>query len=363
MNNNLLSSIRALTQLNGPPGQEEEIRDYIIKNVKEYADIIEVDHMGNLIVGKGLTADYKIAIVSHMDEVSLIVKNIENNGVIRFEKSGMIDDRVLPGREVNIISLNGLKKGVIGTKSRHLLSEEEMQKNLSYKQMWIDVGASSRKAIEEMGITVGCGICFATGFCELADGSLLSKALDDRIGCAVMSETFRLVAERGTRGIDTYLIGTVQEEIGARGAAIAAFDLKPDLAIVLDTVPVEDPVVSSEQQTVKINQGPVIRIFDIHSSLKGAISNPVIVKRLIEVAEKKEIPYQKDVLSGTFLDSTTLQMTGGGIPVGSICFPRKYSHSPTEIASINDAEDTVKLLVAFIESLAEERLIFGEKIK
>lgn len=360
-----LKMIHDLVEIPGPPGQEQEVIRYLSDYAKPFADSIRIDRYGNLITSVGTNRPYKVAIVAHMDEVALIVKNIEANGAIRFEKAGIIDDRVLPGREVDIMVPDGLQRGAIGTKSRHLLAAEEMNRIPGYKEMWIDVGTSSKEQTEQLGITVGCGICFATTFSSLADGTMLAKALDDRIGCAVMIETLkRLASEPALSKVQVYGIGTAQEEIGARGAAVAAYGLDLDLAIVLDTVPVENPVVSLEKQTVRLNGGPVIRIFDIHmETLRGAISKPEIVDRLVSTAKSNTIPHQIDVLSGTFLDSTNLHLTGPGIPSGSVCFPRKYSHSPVEMASVNDALSAVELLVGFVKSLEDSPLYFEKIIK
>jgi endoglucanase len=153
---------------------------------------------------------------------------------------------------------------------------------------------------------------------------------------------------------------TVQEEIGAKGAGVVAFDVRPNLTITLDNVPTKNPDQVSATE-VDLGGGPVIRIFDWHPATKlGMFTHPKIKERLLEVARKEKIPHQKDVLTSTFLDSSTAHLTAGGIPGGSICFPRRYSHSPVEMSRLDDMENGVRLLVGFIQGLEENPISFGK---
>ena len=154
----LLDLIRELTSIDAPPGFEEPVAQYMADFLVPFADSVEIDAMGNLVAELNSGADYRVAIDAHMDEVGLYVKGAERNGAIRFEKAGIIDDRVLLGREVNTILPSGTLRGAIGVKSRHLLSREEMDSVPSYKEMWIDIGAASIEEVSALGVQVGQGI-------------------------------------------------------------------------------------------------------------------------------------------------------------------------------------------------------------
>lgn len=365
MSEQLLKCLKELTELRGPAGYEGPVRDYMINDLYDYADEITVDPLGNLFIQKGPLDAPQILFVSHMDEVGLIVKNVDRRGMVYFEKMGIIDDKVLPGREVDIITPKGLVRGAIGTKSSHLQSAAELGKLPSHQEMWIDVGADSFDEASSLGITPGCGITYITNFRKLANDTILGKSLDDRIGCAVMGEALKRLSETDVfEKVNLCLIGTVQEEIGARGASVAGYNLDPNLAIVLDTVPCENPTVSDRLQTVHLGKGPVIRTYDIHySTFRGCFTPLEIKDFLITTAKEAGISHQIDCISGTFLDSTTLHLTKGGIPTGAICFPRRYSHSPIEIANFSDVEKSCDLLVNIVKAFAEKPLKLGKQIK
>jgi len=271
--------------------------------------------------------------------------------IIFLDKLGWVDDRVLAGREVLILGDQRIIPGVIGVKSRHLVTREELALPLDVRKMWIETGLT-RDELERSGVRAGTGVSFATRFRKMANGYVCGKALDCRIGCAVLIEVlFRLVEMSSPvlAGANIAAAFTVQEEIGAKGAAVVAYDLKPSFAIVLDTVPCEDPVVSLENQSVRLGAGPVIRTFDYHSeTMYGCWTHPTLLKEILCVAQEAAIPHQLDIMTSTFLDSSTLHLTGSGVPTAAVCFPRRYSHSPVEVSHEEDIEYSVQLLVRFL---------------
>lgn len=348
----MLATLRDLTEIHAPSGHETPVAEHIAARMHDIARSIDIDALGNLIVQVGNPDAPTIVIDAHMDEVGLVVKRVDQAGNILFDKIGMVDDRVLLGREVDVLAPHGAIRGVIGIKGRHLQTQQELAQQPDVRQMWIDTGLSSAE-LAAAGVMPGTGIAYTTRFQELANGIILGKALDCRIGCAVAMETICRLVEAGAPALAELNIAavfTVQEEIGSKGAAVAAFDLAPKLAIVLDTVPVEDPVLPVTAQSLKLGAGPVIRMFDFHpQTFYGCYTHPVMRRLLLDAAAAAGVPHQVDIMMSTWLDSATLHRTGAGIPTGTICFPRRYSHSPTEVAHRADAENAVRLLLAVVE--------------
>jgi tetrahedral aminopeptidase len=358
MNAHPASLLKELCELPGPPGQEHLIRERIAEEISAYCTSLREDPLGNLTAFTGTEQAYTIGILAHMDEVGFVVSRITPGGLISFEMLGSVDDRLLLGREVDIMTDTGaLERGVVGNKSRHLQTASDVSQGVNHKELFIDIGARSKAEVTEAGIRIGSGIVFATKCVVKPNGAIIGKALDDRIGCLVLIETLKQCSQLKNIGVYGYF--TCQEEIGAKGAAVAAYESAPDLTITLDTVPVKNPDIVKDYDT-DIGKGPVIRLADWKPDIKyGMITHPLIRKRLLETAENLGIPYQVDVLTSTYLDSSTVHLTRGGIPGGSICIPRKYSHSPVEVSDMDDIAGTVALLVAFVRSLDAERLVFG----
>jgi endoglucanase len=356
----LVEVLRRLAESPGPPGQEQKVKEVIVQEIKPCCKEIREDPLGNLIAKIGAEEGYKVGILAHMDEVGLIITRIANNGLLGFELVGIIDDRCLLGCLIHVMTSNGrLIPGVIGNKSRHLQSEEELRARVSHKSLWIDIGASSRDEVLKQGIGIGSGVVFATPFHLYENGAILGKALDNRISCAVLIEALKFLSSKLSK-TTVYGMFTIQEEIGAKGARVVAFDTRPQMTITLDNVPTQNPNEVGPGD-VDLNRGPVVRIFDWWPSLTfGMFTHPAIKERLLEVAAREKILCQTDVLTSTFLDSCEVHLTAGGIPGGSICFPRRYAHSPVELGHLNDMKNGFQLLVKFIESLEQEPIRFGK---
>ena len=360
MSEKIQDLIKKLSETPGPSGQEERVRELIVEELKPYCQEIGEDPLGNLIARIGVDDGYRVGLLAHMDEVGLIVNRISEGGLIGFELVGSIDDRSLLATEVDLIANDGkLIRGVIGNRSRHLQKAEEGRAKVSYDQLWIDIGCRSREEVLKQGVDIGCGIVFATRFCEYPSGAIMGKALDDRIGCAVLIETLKSLRS-SLKSTTLYGMFTIQEEIGAKGARVVAFDARPQMTITLDTVPTENPDRLGPHD-VDISHGPVIRLFDWQPSTKlGMVTHPAIKARLLKVAREEKIRHQVDVLAKTFLDSSQAHLTAGGIPGGAICFPRRYAHSPVELGHLDDIRNGLELLSKFIKSLDRDPLLFGK---
>jgi len=356
-----IDTLKTLTEIAGTPGQEDAVRDYIADIIRPNCKDLREDSIGNLIVEVRPGKDYSIGILAHMDEVGLIVSKIKEKGLICFELMGNIDQGVLFGTEVDIIAQNGkLIRGVIGNQSRHLqISEGEKHRGRN-QQLFIDIGAETATEVLERGVGVGSGVVFSTKFQRYPNGIITGKALDNRIGCAVLMSALRTLKDT-IKNINVIGMFTCQEEIGAKGARVVAYNSQPCMTITLDTVPVKNPY-ACDCCDIDLNRGPVIRIFDRYPQLEyGMYTHPAIRKSLLRVAESKKIKYQVDVMASTYLDSSQVHLSRGGIPSGSICFPRRYAHSQVEMSHINDIKDGFHLLTEFITELDRDPVRFGRR--
>jgi putative aminopeptidase FrvX len=363
--NRLIETLEEFCNTMSPSGHETNMVECISKKVEKLADTIYVDTLGNLVVEIGNPEKDRFLIDAHMDEVGLVVVQVTDSGQILFDKLGLVDDRILLAREVAILASAGVIRGVIGIKGRHLQTSDELEKHIDVRQMWIDTGMGADE-LKAKGIKPGCGICFTTQFQVLPNQFIMGKSLDCRIGCAVAVEVIHRLFENSSDVLDKTRLSfafTSQEEIGAKGASTVAFGLNPKAAIVLDTVPCDDSSFSGSTASIKLGKGPVIRMYDsFPQSFLACWTHPVFREMLPRIAEREGIAHQIDVMTRTFLDSSTLQFTGAGIPTASICFPRRYSHSPTEIAHLGDIENSTLLLIATLEELANG-VQFDRKIK
>jgi putative aminopeptidase FrvX len=359
MSGKLAELLKKMCELPGPPGQEQAVRNFIADEMKPFCRELREDPLGNLIAEVGAENGYKVGVLAHMDEVGFIVSSISDRGLIGFEPMGNIDARSLLNCEVDLMGQNDqLIRGVIGNLSRHLQTEEDSQEKISPRNLWIDIGVSSLQEVEKQGIRIGSGIVFATKFHPHPNGAIIGKGLDNRMGCAVLIEALKALGSC-LRETTLYGMFTCQEEIGAKGARVAAFDSRPQMTITLDTVPTKNPDKTAPRD-VDINRGPVIRLFDWLPSAKlGMFTHPAIKDRLIRAAQAIEIPYQVDVLTSTYLDSSQVHLTAAGIPGGAICIPRRYSHSAVELGHMNDITHALQLLIRLIEDLDKKPIKFG----
>ena len=331
-----------LTEANGAPGFEDEVRDLIISLIKNYVNEIKVDKLGNLIATKG-EGEPKIMISAHMDEVALMVRYIENNGFIRFINVGGLSPYVLLGKEVIIYANNGKKYyGVIGAKPPHVTKGV---KELNIEDLYIDLGATSKKEVEECGIEIGDYAFFTSKF-RISKQNIIGKAFDDRIGCFLLIKLLKEIEDfKGT----IYATFTVQEEVGLRGAGVAAFSIEPDVAIVLEgTVASDTPDTPPYKAITFLNKGPAIRVLDA-----TMITHRKLLKFVKNIAREKGIPYQLQISPRSGTDAGRIHITKSGIPSVVISVPCRYIHSPHCIAKINDLENTFKLLLEVSKRMNE----------
>ncbi len=343
----LNENLEKLSNACGVSGRENQIRDLMAQLLKPYADEVQIDRLENVIATKkGRKGSPKIMLAAHMDEVGLMVKNITKEGFIQPLKLGGIDDRILPAQKLVIYTKKGAYPAIIGSKPPHLQKEDERKKVIAFDEFFIDIGAQSREDAQNMGIAVGDPIGFDIKYTRLGGDAAMGKAFDNRAGCAAMVETLKLLGE-----VDCTVaaVGTVQEEVGLRGAAGAAFGVDPDLALALDVTTSGDvPGVRESDTNVKMGKGPAITITD-----SGTITHPKILRWLQETAQQQKIPFQLETGLPGSTDAARIFITRQGIPSGTLSIPTRYIHSPVGILNLKDVEYSAKLAAAAIQNAAK----------
>ncbi len=321
------SLIEKLITTPGPSGYEGQIRGVIQSEVEPYADDIQVDALGNLIVSKG-RGDLRFMLAAHMDEIGIIASHIDENGFVRFTNIGGVPPRYCPGGRVRF--LDGTP-GVIGLED---VSPTEVP---PLSKMFIDVGATSK---DDCPIKVGDAAAFERPFTEVGN-RLVSKAMDDRISVAVMIEALRQLKDSPH---ELYFVFTAQEEVGVRGAATAAFGIDPHLGLAIDVTRTGDTP-KGITMAVSLGKGPAIKVKD-----SGIIVDPQVVDWMVATAQRAAIPYQLEVLERGGTDAHSIQLTRAGVPAGCLSIPCRYIHSPSEMVDLQDVDNAVKLLLELISN-------------
>jgi len=323
--------IQKLTETFSPSGFESAIREVIKQEVLPLADEVRVDALGNLIVRKGGKAKNgkRIMLAAHMDEIGLMVSHVDENGFIRFSSIGGIrTGGLLSGR----VQFTNGTQGLIGVE-RDLFAA----KSPTFSQYYIDVGATSAK---NCPVKIGDVAAFKRPFLELGQ-RLVAKSMDDRIGCVVLIEALRALK---TSPHELYFVFTTQEEVGPRGAATSAFGIDPEIGLAVDVTLTGDTP-KSKYMAISLGKGPAVKVKDT-----GMLADQHIVEWMCSTAEKKRIPYQREVLDGGSTDAMAIQMTRSGVLAGCLSVPCRYVHTPSEMVDYEDVQNSVKLLVALISA-------------
>ena len=326
--------LQQLSEAFGVSGHEEAVRQIIFDAIRDDVDEHRVDSIGNLITLRRGTGEVplKVMVAAHMDEIGLMVTHIEDNGQLRFGKVGGIDDRILLSKVVYV----GDKKvpGVIGVKPTHLQEEKEQEQVIKCDKLTIDIGVTSKPEAEQLA-KVGDYVAFATSFADLGP-TVKGKAFDDRAGCAVLVE----IIKGGPYPFDLYGVFTVQEEVGLRGAQVAAYAIEPDVAFVLEGTICDDmPKKKDVSPTTELGKGPAITIMD-----RSFIADRRLVKLLVDTATELGIPYQfkQPLMGGT--DAGAIHKTKTGVPSVTVAVPSRYIHSLVCLLSKSDFENAVRLM-------------------
>ena len=344
--------LERLSNAFGPSGCEQEVRGLILEAIADDIDEHRVDALGNLITlrrartGSASGPHRRIMVAAHMDEVGLMITHIETHiereGWLRFVPVGGVDARVLPAKAVVI----GPKRvpGVIGTKPIHLLRKDERKKVTRIEDLYIDIGVSDRSQAEA-SVQVGDYAVFNTRFCKMKGSPLRAvkgKAFDDRAGCAVLAQLLKQ-----DYAFDLYATFTTQEEVGLRGARVAAYAVEPDVAFVLEgTICDDTPKKRDVSSVTQMGKGPAITIMD-----RSIIVDKRLVKLLLKCADVLGIPHQLKQPAAGSTDAGAIHLAREGIPTAVVSVPSRYIHSPVCMLSLSDLEHTVSLMAEALHRL------------
>ena len=324
-------TIRKLVETYGPSGVEEQIRATIREEIEPFADEIRVDPLGSLVVRKtGNGEGQRIVLAAHMDEIGVMVTYVDKNGFARFTRIGGVNPLTCLGARV---AFSNGTMGVIGVEEKR----ENRSKTPRLEQLYLDIGATNRK---DCPVGIGDAAVFVQPF--HAQGTrLIAKAMDDRIGCAVLVETLRRLQHTPH---DVYFLFSVQEETTLSGARTSTYSIEPDLAIAVDVTDTGDTPECSPM-AVDLGKGPAVKIQD-----GGMIAHPAVRDLMVQRAKMAGIPYQLEVLERGTTDAAEMQLVRAGVPAGCLSIPCRYVHTPSEIVDTEDVENSVRLLLEVLQA-------------
>jgi len=346
----MFEMLRRLSNAHGVSGYEGSVRDIVRELASPYCDDVRVDALGNLICERGKSKP-SVMVAAHMDEIGLMVRYIEDDGFLRFARLGGWFDQTLLNQRVVLHSEKGDIYGVIGSKPPHVMKEEEKKNVVKAGDMFIDVGASSADEAEKMGICVGTPITTDRSVVKLTNEKITGKCFDNRAGVACALYALRLLAAWEV-DVRLHLVGTVQEEVGLKGARTAAFHIEPDVALAVDTtIPGDHPGITKREACVELGKGPVVNV--VEASGRGLVAHPQAIKWLKECAEKNSIPLQLDVFEAGMTDGAAIYLTRGGIPTGTLSIPTRYIHSPVEVVDLRDVMNASNLLARAVQCVGD----------
>lgn len=331
--------LQRLTSATGVSGREDDVRRLIIDEMKLLVDRITTDAMGNVIGFRKGKTPRKLALAAHMDEIGFMVNFVDDKGFLRILPLGGFDPRTLMAQKVIVHGKKDLP-GVFGSKPIHVLSEEEKKKVLKVEDYFVDLGLPVKEV--KKWVSPGDPITWHRDFTEVGD-CYASKAFDDRVGVFVMLEALRKVKGKPLP-VDLYAVATVQEEVGVRGATTSALGLDPDIGIAVDITLANDVPGSAEHERVTtLGGGAAIKIMDSYS-----ISNPKLVQHLKDIAARKKIKTQMEILPRGGTDAGAIQRSGKNVAVVTISIPTRYAHSTVEMCHKKDVQACIDLLSAYV---------------
>lgn len=341
--------LEELTNAHGPSGYEGPVRAIMRKELDPICDAIETDGIGSLIGTFGMKTDVpKVMMAAHMDEVGLMVKFITADGYVKFQPLGGWLDQALINQQWTIMTQNGPVHGISGIKTPHVMSPDSRNQIFKREQIFIDVGATSKSDAEErLKIRPGDPIAPDSKFAYLNSGSMyVGKAWDDRVGLAIMIEVIKKM-DKASLPNKLYIVSTVQEEVGLRGAHTSSHKIKPDIGINLESGVAGDyPGITEDESQEKVGAGPAIFLHD-----SSMLPNLKLRDLVVEIAKDNDIPIQFDVLNGYGEDGAEIQRSHDGVPAINIAVPTRYLHSHYGVISRQDFDNTVNLVCALLNRL------------
>jgi len=340
--------LKEMSMLNGIPGNEKQVRDYMTKRMSKYGTV-SYDNLGSIIAEKvGNPDGPKIMVAGHMDEVGFMVTTITKEGYVKFTPAGGWWSQVMLAQQLVITTRDGKElRAVVGAKAPHILTPEERAKPVDIDKMYLDLGVENKEEAEKLGIKPGDMITPYIEYKELNNKKyLLGKAWDNRVGCAAAIKVLENLKDKKHDNI-LYSVGTVQEEVGLRGAKTSSYKIQPDIGIALDTTIAYD-FPGGNKNTV-LGKGVGIMFKD-----SSMIGHKGLRDFVVDVCESEKIPYQLTYLERGGTDGGAMHMNGSGAPTIALCLPVRYLHSHTSIVHTDDYDAMVKLTTILLEKLDKE---------
>jgi putative aminopeptidase FrvX len=348
-----LDLMRRMMEAFGPSGFEREVSALSKEYMGPYADEVVADKLGTVtFVARGSADRPRVLLAGHVDEVGFIVSSITDEGFLTFNPLGGWWSQVLLGQRVVIRTGKGDVHGVIAAKPPHILPEEERKKVVERKDMFIDIGATSKEEAEETGVKIGDAAVPWSPFSIIQSGRVaMGKAFDDRIGAFILMEAIRRIKEKGIAHPNTvYGAATVQEEVGLRGAQTISHVVDPDVALVLEVDIAGDiPGIKPQEAPTKMGKGPSLVTFD-----RSMIPNQPLKEFIIEVAKQTQIPLQLSQMYGGGTDAGRIHISRAGCPTAVISVPTRHIHSHVGLLSLKDTENAVRLVIELVKRLDTE---------
>ncbi len=332
----------------GPSGFEARAARVWRKEAEGIADRVWADVHGNSFAALRSEGRPRVMLAGHVDEIGLQVTHVDEKGFLYVDGIGGWDSQVLVGQRVTVLGREGDVPGVIGKKPIHLMKPDDRKRVTEIQDLWVDLGASSAEEVAGLGVRVGDPMVLAPAFVKLAGDRIASRAIDNRVGAYVVLEALRLLAETPLPGAGVVAVATVQEEIGysGGGARNSAFALDPQVALVVDVTFSTDVPDANKKElgSHDLGGGPVLS--------RGSAMHPLVFERLVEVAEREEIPHSIQAAPrSSRTDADGIFMVRSGVPTGLISIPNRYMHSPNEVVSVEDLLRAARLIAGFVRSL------------
>lgn len=346
-----LTMFKELTEAKGISGNEKEAREVMKKYISPYATEVYTDNLGSLIAEKvGQKDGPKVMVAGHLDEIGMMVTRIDDNGFIYFQTIGGWWSQVMLAQRVTVTTKDGDIVGIIGSKPPHIMPASARSKPYDIKDMFIDIGATSKEEAESFGVRPGDSVVPYFEFQQMKNEKLLlAKAWDNRIGCAVAIEVLKQLDGQDHPNV-VYGVGTVQEEVGLRGAKTSTHMIQPDIGFAVDTgIAGDTPGISANDSDAKIGDGPQVIIYDA-----SMISHKGLRDFVIKTAEDNEIPFQYASIAAGGTDGGNIHLTANGVPALSIGIATRYIHSHAGIIHRDDFDNAVKLIVEVIKQLDKD---------
>lgn len=343
MNNDRKTFLKTLVEAHGSPGFEERVQSLYRERVQDVCDSVETDVMGSVTAIRNKAGKVRVLLDGHADEIGFLVTYIDDNGYLFLTPSGGWDTEVVVSQRVLVHSGGDPIPGVVGKRAIHLMSPEERKKKSELENLWVDIGAADGDEAKEH-VRIGAQVTMDAPFRETLGGRAVAKSFDNRAGIFAVAETLRALSPDIEAAC--YGISAVQEEIGLRGARTAAYAADPQVGIAIDVTHATDyPDVNKKKHgDFTLGGGPVIAT--------GPNINNKVFARLLKVAQDNDIPHQIEAEGrGTGTDANVIQLTRAGVAAGLVSIPLRYMHNPCEMLQLEDLENTVRLLTAFVESV------------